>query len=132
LESFRSSSFVTKQQQNWDRTVPFYLALQPNTTLITPLLLNLGHHLQTYYSYLGGPRGRASHTGRKKRHPLRAGTSVQVASSKRPITAKRRPSVPEIRKTEQKRPKKRIMKQFGYIYASLLRAHRPAVLSCWR
>jgi hypothetical protein len=33
LEPFYSSSFVTKQQQNWDRTAPFYLALQPNTTL---------------------------------------------------------------------------------------------------
>ena len=33
MESFRSSYFVTKQQQNWDRTAPFYLALQPNTTL---------------------------------------------------------------------------------------------------
>jgi hypothetical protein len=32
LEPFRSSYFLTKQQQNWDRTVPFYLALQPNTT----------------------------------------------------------------------------------------------------
>lgn len=30
----------------------------------------------------------------EKHHPLRAGTSVQVASSKRPIAAKRRPSVP--------------------------------------
>jgi hypothetical protein len=44
LESFRSSYFVTKQQQNWGRTAPFYLALQPNTTLKalltnTPILM---------------------------------------------------------------------------------------------
>jgi hypothetical protein len=35
LEPFRSSYFVTKQQQNWDRTAPFYLALQPNTTCVS-------------------------------------------------------------------------------------------------
>jgi hypothetical protein len=34
LEPFRSSYFVTKQQQNWDRTALFHLALQPNTTLV--------------------------------------------------------------------------------------------------
>jgi hypothetical protein len=34
LEPLRSSFFLTKQHQNWDGTVPFYFAPQPNTTLV--------------------------------------------------------------------------------------------------
>jgi hypothetical protein len=56
------------QSDFFRRRIPFCKAL------ITRLLLNLGHHLQTYYAYLGGPRTRArdckrqsvTHTGRKK------------------------------------------------------------------
>ena len=39
LEPLRSSFFLTKQHQNWDGTVPFYFAPQPNTTLMSQSLV---------------------------------------------------------------------------------------------
>lgn len=75
------------QSDFFRRRIPFCKAL------ITRLLLNLGYHLQTYYSYLGGPRGRASHTqgGRKSiifeqaRHE-RTGCVIQTSNNSKAQT----------------------------------------------
>jgi hypothetical protein len=66
------------QSDFFRRRIPFCKAL------ITRLLLNLGHHLQTYYSYLGGPRtrGRARETARGRASHTQGGRKASSSSSR--------------------------------------------------